>query len=296
MNFRTPLFCLLFLLSTPAVVSANAITVTDYSGAVITLDKPAKRIVSLAPHITENIFSAGAGELLVGVMAYSDYPEAAKKLPIVGSAHGVSIEKVISLSPDLIIAWSSGVSEKVLSSLKGFGIPVYLDEPKTLENIAKSIEDIGHLADRSSISKAVVNRYLRELTILRDQYSGRRAVSVLYQVWHEPLMTLNGSHIVSDVIRLCGGRNSFADAAVIAPQISIESVLAHDPDTIITSGVGDELPASLRLWEAWPQLSAVKNEHLFLMPPDILQRHSIRLLQAAEILCEHLQQVRNILK
>jgi len=217
MNFRTPLFCLLFLLSTPAVVSANAITVTDYSGAVITLDKPAKRIVSLAPHITENIFSAGAGELLVGVMAYSDYPEAAKKLPIVGSAHGVSIEKVISLSPDLIIAWSSGVSEKVLSSLKGFGIPVYLDEP-------------------------------------------------------------------------------FADAAVIAPQISIESVLAHDPDTIITSGVGDELPASLRLWEAWPQLSAVKNEHLFLMPPDILQRHSIRLLQAAEILCEHLQQVRNILK
>lgn len=270
---------------------AAPITVTDYTGAVIQLDKPATRIISLAPHITENVFSAGAGDLLVGVMAFSNFPESAKLLPIVGSAQGVNLEKIISLSPDLVLAWHSGLSQSTLTRLKQLSIPVYHDEPRHLEDIAKSIRDIAYLAGREAVAETLVIDYLSELAQMREQYQTRYPVSVLYQIWHEPLMSLNGEHIVTDVMELCGGRNAFADAAVIAPVISIEAVLERDPDTIITSGAG-EFSESLRAWERWPELSAVKNQQLFMMPPDILQRHSVRLLKAAKILCEHLENVR----
>jgi len=287
-----PQFIFLLISLFASVCFAGPITVIDYNNERLVLENPAKRIISLGPHITENIYSAGAGDLIVGVIAYSDFPLQAKQHPIVGSAQGLSIEKIISLSPDLIIAWSSGISQKSLASLKALGIPVYHDEPKTLEDIAHSIRDIGRLSGRLAKSEQVANDYLSSLAQLRQQYEGRPPVSIFYQIWDKPLMTLNGQHIVSDVMQLCGGRNSFADAAVIAPTISREAVLISDPDTIITSGIEGETPHPLSAWDAWPQLSAVKNKHLFLMPPDIFQRHSVRLLTAAKVLCEHLETIR----
>lgn len=288
MRFLFFLCCCLY----SATGLAENIFVTDYRGSQVVLEKPATRIISLAPHITENIYSAGAGDLIVGVIAYSDFPAQARQHPTIGSAYGISIEKIISLSPDLIIAWSSGISQKALSALEQFDIPIYYDEPKKLEDIAKSVEHIGILTRRSDKSQPVVAQYLYDLNALRQQYSNRPSVGIFYQIWNDPLMTLNGQHIVTNVMQLCGGRNIFSDAAVIAPKISIESVLLRNPDTIITSGEGEALPESLRQWQQWPDLAAVKNDHLFLMPPDILQRHSMRLLNAAEILCKHLDDVR----
>lgn len=291
-NFVLRRFIFFLFILTPLISWADNIVVSDYRDNSITLEKPAQRIISLAPHITENIYSAGAGDLIVGVIAYSDFPIEAKQHPQVGSAYGVSVEKILSLSPDLIIAWSSGTSQKTLSSLAAFDIPIYYDEPKTLEDIAKSINDIGQLTGRIVESQTIVNQYLNDLTILREQYSSLAPVSVFYQIWNDPIMTLSGEHIVTDVMHLCGGHNIFADAAIIAPKISIESVLVRNPDTIIASGEGSDLPDSLIAWRQWPELRAVKNNHLFLMPPDILQRHSVRLLQAAGILCEHFDNIR----
>lgn len=286
-------FILLFSLLCFSVASfCSPLTVTDFKGNRLVLEKPAKRLISLAPHITENIYSAGAGDLIVGVIEYSDYPIQAKALPTVGSAFGISIEQILALKPDLVIAWDSGNSQKTLDTLATFNIPIYYDDPKTLEDVAKSVNDIGLLTGRYEQSLSVTNAFIEGINHLEQTYASRAPVSVFYQIWNDPLMTLSGQHIVSDVMATCGGQNVFADLKLIAPQINIESVLLRNPDTIITSGEGNQLPAELRQWQQWQNLTAVKNNHLFLMPPDILQRKSLRLLDAANILCQFLDKVR----
>ncbi|MFT6387667.1 MAG: iron complex transport system substrate-binding protein [Cellvibrionaceae bacterium] len=268
-------------------------TVFDYTGEKLTFNKPIKRIVAMAPHIVENIFSAGAGDLLVGVVDYSNYPEAAKNITNVGAIQGSSIESILALNPDLVIGWASGHSSNRYKKLKALGIPVYLDEPKTLNDIAKSIQDIGVLTNRKVTAQKASRDYLRVLGKLREEYYGRPVVDVLYQVWNKPLQTINKNSIISDVINLCGGRNIFADAAVIAPKISVESVLDRNPDVIVASGMGEERPDWLDQWLQWPTIKAVKYQHLFFIHPDLLQRHTVRLLNGAEQLCRKLDGVRN---
>jgi iron complex transport system substrate-binding protein len=267
--------------------------VTDYANRLVILDNPAKRIISLAPHITENIFSAGAGHLIVGAVDFSDYPEAAKIIPRVGNIQGFSAETIVALKPDLIIAWGTGHSANIIQKLIDLGLTVYIDEPKILEDVAKSIQDIATMTGQKQLATKNIETYLQKLDVLKRRYAESAKISVLYQIWDNPLRTINGDHIISDVIRLCGGQNSFADAAVIAPKISIESVLARNPSTIITSGVGSERPYWLDSWLKWSSLRAVNDKNLFFIPPDLLQRHTIRILQGAEILCDQLESVRN---
>jgi iron complex transport system substrate-binding protein len=269
------------------------LAVTDYANRLVILDKPAKRIVSLAPHITENIFSAGAGNLIVGAVDYSDYPDEAKKIPRVGNIQGFSAETIVALKPDLIIVWGTGHSANIIQKLIDLGLTVYVDEPKVLEDVAKSIQDIATMTGQKQLATKNIETYLQKLDVLKRRYAESAKISVLYQIWDNPLRTINGDHIISDVIRLCGGQNSFADAAVIAPKISIESVLARNPSTIITSGVGSERPYWLDSWLKWSSLRAVNDKNLFFIPPDLLQRHTIRILQGAEILCDQLESVRN---
>ncbi len=275
-----------------AADTTQALTVTDFSGRVVSLNKPAKRIIALAPHITENVFSAGAGDLLVGVVSFSDYPEAAKKIQQVGSPHSFSVETVVSLQPDLVLVWSSGVSAKVTKKLIDLGLTVYMDEPRVLEDVAKAIIDVGHLTGNDSVSQQAANDFLTQLHGLKNTYSTRDPVTLFYQIWNSPLMTLNGQHIISDVMRLCGGENIFADAIAIAPKINVESVLDINPEVIVASGMGETRPEWLVEWQQWKHLQAVKNNHLFFIHPDILQRHTVRILQGAMKLCEQLEQVR----
>lgn len=289
---------LFFLLSASSCLFADKTaaespyTVRDYTGQVISLEKPAKRIVAMAPHIVENIFSAGAGDLLVGVVDYSDYPEAAKKITNVGAIQGSSVESILALNPDLVVGWASGHASNRYKKLKSLGIPVYLDEPKHLRDIAKSIQDIGILTERDATADKAAKKFLADLDELQQRYKDRQAVDVLYQVWNSPLQTINQQSIISDVINLCGGHNIFADAAVIAPKISVESVIDRDPDAIVASGMGEVRPDWLDEWLQWPSIKAVKNQHLFFVHPDLLQRHTVRLLQGAEQLCEQLDSVR----
>jgi iron complex transport system substrate-binding protein len=272
------------------------LVVTDYANRLVILDNPAKRIISLAPHITENIFSAGAGHLIVGAVDFSDYPEAAKIIPRVGNIQGFSAETIVALKPDLIIAWGTGHSASIIQKLIDLGLTVYIDEPKILEDVAKSIQDIATMTGKKKLTAKSIEAYLQKLDVLKQRYSGREKISVLYQVWDKPLRTISGDHIISDVIGLCGGQNSFADAAVIAPKISIESVLARNPSAIIASGMGSERSERsdwLDNWSKWRSLRAVNDKNLFFIPPDLLQRHTVRILQGAEILCDQLETVRN---
>jgi iron complex transport system substrate-binding protein len=274
---------LLFLAAGP-VPSAPVHTVDD-SGRTIGLSAPAKRIVSLAPHVTEMIFAAGAGDRLVGVTSFSDYPEPARKIPQVGSYGKIDAERILALKPDLVIGWQSGNSVADLAGLERLGIPVFLTEPRRLEDIPRLIDSIGELAGTRQPAAEAAARFRAELAELRRRYGGRRQVRVFYEIWHEPLITINGAHLISDVIGLCGGRNVFASAGSLTLTVATENVLAENPEVIVASG-------PLEGWQRYPRLAAVRNAHLFFIHPDLIQRQTPRILEGAKQMCEQLEQMR----
>lgn len=273
-------------------VPAQAITVQDFSGREVTLDQPAKRIVALAPHIVENLYSAGAGDKLVGVVSYSNFPDEAKNVPEVGSYNAFSLEQVLALNPDLVVMWGSGNGMQTLSKFEALGIPVYVSELRQLSDVPKSIRNLSQLAGTPAIGEAEASRIETELNALHRRYGEKRSLSVLYQIWNDPLQTVNGEHLISEIISLCGGYNIFGDARSLAPRVSIESVLLRDPDAIVASGMGEARPEWLDQWRAYPSLTAVADEALFFVNPDHLQRPSARIVLGAQSLCQQLDQIR----
>ena len=273
-------------------VPAQAITVLDFSEREVTLDQPAKRIVALAPHIVENLYSAGAGDKLVGVVSYSNFPDEAKNVPEVGTYNAFSLEQVLALQPDLVVMWGSGNGMQTLSKFEALGIPVYVSELRQLSDVPKSIRNLSQLAGTPAIGEAEASRIETELNALHRLYGEKRSLSVLYQIWNDPLQTVNGEHLISEIISLCGGYNIFGDARSLAPRVSIESVLLRDPDAIVASGMGEARPEWLDQWRAYPSLTAVSDEALFFVNPDHLQRPSARIVLGARSLCQQLDQIR----
>jgi len=271
---------------------STKIVVTDFSGQKIVLNKPAQRIVALAPHIVENLFTVGAGEQIVGVVQHSDYPEAATKLPLVGGYEKTNYERIIELKPDLVVAWESGNSQSNINKLRDLGLTVLVDQPDSLEDIAKSLRLLGAVSGHDLIAEKAANQFLLAIESLRNENANKRPISVFYQVWNEPLITINGKHIISDAIRTCGGQNVFADEFAVAPRTNIESVMALDPEAIIASGMGEERPEWLDDWRQWTNLSAVQRDNLFFVNPDHLQRHTLRQLLAVETICTQFDQAR----
>lgn len=268
------------------------IRLQDDMGRTLVLEKPAQKIVSLAPHLTEVIFAAGAGDKLVGAVSYSDYPPEAAAIPRVGSYNSVSLEALVALQPDLVFAWRSGSGEEIVSRLEALGLKVYVEEPRKLEDVAHSLRMVGVLTASQATADAAADQFLHTLHTLRNTYTKRRPVSVYYQIWDEPLLTLNDDHIISDVLRLCGGSNVFGHAIPLVSRISAEAVIRADPQVIIASGMSEARPEWLDAWRSWDSMQAVSNDQLYFVPPDILQRHTPRIVQGAKILCEHLQGAR----
>lgn len=286
-----PLLALALALCSATALSA--ITVEDDSGETVTLAAPAQHIVSLAPHITELLYAAGAGERIVGVGSYSDYPPAARTLPQVGSHTGIDLERLLALKPDLVIAWQSGNGVRLIERLRGLGLTVFVSEPSRLEDVPRTLEQLGRLADSSAAAQAAAAAFRERQQRLAERYSQRPPLPVFYQIWHQPLMTVNGEHLISEVIRLCGGRNIFSDLRSLAPTVDVESVLAARPQVIIVSGADAGRPAVMDDWRRWPRLPAVAENQLYFIPPDIIQRHSPRILEGARVLCEQLEQARS---
>ena len=277
-------FILALLFSSNALAAVSAV---DSDGRRISLDAPAQRIVSLAPHVTEQLFAAGAGAKLVGVSEYSDYPEAAKALPRVASSGTVSIEMVLALKPDLVVAWRLEATAAALARLESLGVPVFYSEPRRLAHIPAMIESLGELAGTGAVANALAQELRGELARLDATYRGRRPVTVFYQIADKPLMTLGGGHFVSDAIALCGGRNVFADATSLAPVVSVESVLATDPEAIL--GTRDEWHA---YWRRFPGLRAVRAGNLYSVPVNEMHRHGPRAIAATRLLCERIDAAR----
>lgn len=277
------------LLALAGPAAAQGVELADDTGQRITLAAPAQRVVSLAPHVTEMLFAAGAGEHVVGAVDYSDYPEAAKRIPRVGGYTRIDLEAVAALRPDLVIGWQSGNRESDLSRLRALGIPVYLSEPRSLEDVARSLEQLGRLAGTTATANAAATAFRARRDRLAATYSGRDAVRVFYQIWERPLITVNDQHLIADVIRLCGGRNVFGTVAHLTPTIGTEAVLAADPEAIVASGMDAERPEWLSQWTHWPRLEATRRGNLFFIPPALIQRHTPRILDGTQRLCEQLE-------
>ena len=291
MSMRVVAWAWLAVLLQAGAVCAGAITETDDAGHVITLEAPAKRIVSLAPNITELLFHIGAGGLILGADEYSNYPEAAKAIPRINNHASVNYEAVLALEPDLVLGWQSG-NGRFPARVRALGLPVFEIEPRVLEDIPALFVRMGRLVGHEQEAGARAENFNRRLKALRETEQGKPVVRVFYQIWDEPLMTLNDRHIVGDVIKLCGGVNVFGTAAPLVPYVSIESVLQTDPEVIIASGSDEGRPAWMDMWKAWPAIAAVRRGHVFVIPPDLMQRHSARILDGAEQLCTFLDKAR----
>ena len=293
-GMRRLLVTLLFSLlpALPAVLHA-AVEATDDTDRTVRLDEPAGRIVGLAPHAVEILYAAGAGDALVGAVSYSDFPEAAKELPRLGAYNRLDLEAILALEPDLVVGWASGNPPGQLDRLRELGIPVYLTEPRGLRTIADDIQRLGHLAGSAETAQAAADRFRKEAAALTERYADRAIVPVFYQVWHQPLMTVDGEHLISQVIDHCGGRNIFQDLEGLAAPVTREAVLAEDPEAIIASGMGEARPEWLDQWRQWPELTAVQRGNLFFIPPSLVQRHGPRIIEGMRQLCEHLETARS---
>ena len=263
----------------------------DY-GRQVRLARPAARIVSLAPHLTELLYDAGAGSRLVGAVDFSDFPPQARALPRVGSDARIDLEAVIGLRPDLVVAWPNAGSLRAVDRLAELGLPVFRSEPRELEDIARTLERLGRLAGTESQGDAAASAFRARAADLRARYSDGRKVRVFYQIWDRPILTVNGAHVISKVIDLCGGENVFASAPLLVPEVDREAVLRANPEVIVASGSNEAEPQWLEAWTRFAGLAAVDANHLYAIPADLIQRQTPRILDGAERLCTILARVR----
>lgn len=267
------------------------VSAVDDSGRLIALDHPARRIVSLAPHTTELLFSAGAGSYIVGTAHWSDFPEAATRIPRVGDTYSIDLERIVDLQPDLVVAWRSGNGPLPIGRLLDLGFPVFISEPHSLAQIGETVRRLGELAGTAAAAEPARARFMARLHALGGVHPAGKPVSVFYQIWDDPIFTVNGEHIISEIIRRCGGQNVFAGLPGLSTRIGREAVLAADPEVIIASGVDASRPAWLDHWKQWPSLAAVRRNRMFHVPPHLLQRHTVRILDGAEQVCTILRKV-----
>jgi iron complex transport system substrate-binding protein len=271
---------------------AQAVSVTDDTGTPVTLARPAKRIVSIAPSLAEVAFAAGAGSRLVGVARYSDYPPPARALPQVGDALQADLEAIVALRPELVLAWRSGNQAADIERLRRFGYPVLVVEPRRLADIPRALRAIGTLAGTGPEAERAARAFEQGIATLRERHARDARVRVFYLIWHRPLLTVNGAHMISDVVSLCGGENVFADVAQLTPQVTLEAIIAAKPEVILgggSAGGGKEFTAQWRA-SAVPPLRDVPARYV---TADLIQRQTPRILEGAKMVCAALEDIRN---
>jgi iron complex transport system substrate-binding protein len=277
---------------------AQPVSAVDDRGRSIRLPAPAQRVISLAPHATELLYAAGGGTALVGAVAYSDYPPAARALPQVGDGVALDLERIAALHPDLIVAWDDGNNGRQLAQLDALHIPVFRSSPHHLDEVATSLLRLGALLGTNATARAAAAEYRHDISELRARYANQPTVSVFYQVWDQPLMTENGSLMFNDMLQVCGGRNVFAQLSAAVPTVSTEAVLAADPEAIVAAAPGatppDQPLPSLAHWRHWRTMTAVARNNLFAIDGDLLSRPGPRVALGTARLCEDLQRARQV--
>ena len=249
-----------------------------------------QRIISLSPHLAELVFAVGAGDRLIGVSAYTDYPEAAAKLPVIGDAFMLDLERLTVMKPDLLLAWQSGTPAHVVDELRSRGYQVEVITTKSLQDIPLALRRIGELTGHDTMADTTADNFVDGLDALRALASDAATIAVFYQVSKRPLYTINGDHYVSQLIEICGGRNIFADLGKLAPLIGVEAVLGRDPEIMLAAD--DAGPDAFSEWQHWPGMAANRYANQFLMPAAEIGRATPRLLEAGAAICNALEEGR----
>ena len=270
--------------------TAASVRLVDDIGRTVELKAPAKRIVTLAPFLTELAFTAGAGESVVGVSAHSDYPPQAKSLPQVAMAGALSIEPLVALSPDLVLAWRDSIRPEDLARLATFGTPVFVTQAKRLDDVPRLLEAIGRLTGRDT--HAAVADYRARIDAQRKRHANQPRVAVLLEIWHRPLTTISGPHWINEALEICGAENTFKGLSVVAPELSWEDVYLRDPPVIVGAGSAAGAEEFRANWKARSTLAAVKANRLVFVDADTIQRPSARLVEGVVQLCTGLDAVR----
>ena len=276
--------CALALFATSIAAVAAPVIVRDDTGSTIKLPAPAQRIVSLAPHATELLYAVGAGSRIVGTLDTSDWPDAAKAIPRVGDSRSIDLERILTLSPDLIVTWPWTAPAQV-EVLRARGIPVFTTMPATIDGIAANLERMGVLAGDAAAGWRESKAFRDRLAQMRARNAEARKVRVFYEIWDAPLYTIGGRHLITQAIEVCGGENVFAALTLPAPAVDVEAVLAAKPEAIIAGAERGARPGWLDGWRRWKELPAVAKDRLYAVDADLLHRPGPRFLDGVDALC-----------
>ena len=258
-------------------------------------DKPL-RIVALAPHIVENLYAIGAGDLIVGTLDYADYPQEATKIERIGGYNGISIEKLLMLKPDMVIAWKSGNQAEDLAQIKRLGIELYLSDPRFIEGVASEILKLGQITGHIEQSKKVAETFTAKLNAIKVTQKDKTTLTGFYQLWPEPMMTVSKNTWINQLIETCQVTNVFANSDTDYPQISIENVIVTKPQVIIIPDEKSKRVMPTVNWQQWPEIPAVKYEQFISVNADLLHRFTPRMLDGLAQMCDKVDISREFIK
>ena len=286
---RAVIALLAALLALPAHAQVR---VNDDTGRAVVLAAPALRVISLGPHLTELAYAAGGGAAMVGAIRYSDFPAAARQLPIVGDAHAIDFERIVQLKPDLVLVWGSGLNERHKARLRSLGLTVYESEIRHAQGVPDTLRRLGTLLGHADAAEAAARRFEAQWQALAAGHRGKPPVRVFWQLWHEPLMTINREHLISEAMRACGGVNVFADLPLLTPTVSREATVAADPQLIASSGRRQNAGRDFAAWRRFTTVSAVRQQRFASIDGDLIGRMGPRFVEGAAGLCEAIERVR----
>jgi iron complex transport system substrate-binding protein len=269
-------------LLTAATGQAAAIRLVDDAGMRLELAHAPQRIVSLTPHLTELLFAVGAGAQLPGEDSASDHTAAARALPRVGDSSRVNLERILALKPDLVVVWMGGNRAADIHALKALGLPVLHTRAARLDDVPRLFRLIGRASGHAEAGDAAAEDFAAQLAALGRRYARGKNVSVFYQVWDRPLMTVGGRHWISDALTLCGTRNVFADLHAASPVVAREAVLKRAPQLIVSGSDASDVRG---FWRRFGNLPAVRNGAFVRVDADRLHRPAPRLVEGVAELC-----------
>lgn len=256
--------------------------------------RAAERIITLAPHLAELVCTVGACKKLAGVVLYTDYPPEAKARPLVGDALNLNYEEIVALQPDLVLSWDGGTAPETVQRLRQLGLRVEPIRVRTLRDIAGALIQIGELAGTGTSARFAAKLFYTRLEQLRNTYWKRSRLRIMYQIESDPVYTVTDRSPISEAIKLCGGDNVFAKLTQIAPAISVEALLAANPEVVVFARQ-DNPPKIREFWARWPQAQAQRRGTLYEVDGNLLTRQSPRMLDGVEQLCNIFDQARTAL-
>ncbi|OGP88182.1 MAG: hypothetical protein A2156_03745 [Deltaproteobacteria bacterium RBG_16_48_10] len=280
---RSLLFFLLPLFW-PLVSSSGNLTFRDEVHRKVSIPFPPKRILSLAPNITEILFNLGLEDEIVGVSIHCNFPEKAKTKPPVGSYIRLDYERIISLRPDLVIATGAGNTREMVERLGKLGFPTYVIFPKNLDGIFLSIDHIGQVVDRKKEALSLIEDMKRRREKIIKLTRGRLRPRVFLQIGEAPIVTVGKGSFADDLIRLAGGENVAGNEKKMYPRFGMEEILKRAPEVILISSMNPrgDYHKVLQEWTQWKTIPAVKNGRIYLIDSDLIDRPSPRIINGLE--------------